>query len=113
MSGTGEKADDTSNLNEFVSRSELLVFLEQARKTPIELLPHKSLLLLLISTSLTCSRAWIEEFLHWMIGYMHWRLGHHPSRNHPTKMMIYVDALTITIMVWEVIIMLVMILLVR
>ena len=32
MSGTGEKADDTSNLNEFVSRSELLVFLEQAQK---------------------------------------------------------------------------------
>ena len=32
MSGTGEKGDDTSNLNEFVSRSELLVFLEQAQK---------------------------------------------------------------------------------
>ena len=32
MSGTGEKEDDTSNLNEFVSRSELLVFLEQAQK---------------------------------------------------------------------------------
>src|SRR6266540_265325 len=83
------------------------------RKTPIELLPHKSLLLLLISTSPTCSRAWIDEFLHWLIEYMHWRLGHHPSRTHPTKMMLYVDALPITIMVWEVIIMLMMILLLR
>src|SRR5438876_1455278 len=63
------------------------------RKTPIELLPHKSLLLLLITTSPTCSRAWIDEFLHWLIGYMHWRLGHHLSRTHPTKMMLYVDAL--------------------
>jgi len=32
MSGKGKTEDDTSNLNEFVSHSELLVFLEQAQK---------------------------------------------------------------------------------
>src|SRR5438128_6234858 len=111
MSGTGEKGDDTSNLNEFVSRNELLVFLEQAQKNTNRAIATQiaaafaNLNITNMFESLDRRVSALDDRIHAL------ETRPPPSRNHPTKMMIYIDALTITIMVWEVIIMLVMILL--